>query len=135
MKSAYPNSPWDNPLVADGVYLAVIKEVTCRPYRLKTGRYIRMVFWLPHVEQHVVTNFYFPAEGDQRSVKRLGRLCQHLGLAPQDVFDGPGNLIDREVAVKIKTFKGVGLNEGTTYPDIELFLSPDVITKDGKVAV
>lgn len=136
MESTIPASPWDNSTtIAEGVYLATIKEVTCRPYRLKTGRYIRMLFWLPHVEQYICTNFYFSPQGDQRSVKRLGRLCQLVGLVPKDVFDSPKDFIGRDVAVTIKKCLGVGVNEGTEYRDIELFLSADIVTKDGKLAV
>ena len=136
MTAHIPKSPWDNsPAIDEGVYLATIKDVVCLPYRCNSGKYIRMVFWLPHVEQWLVSNFYFPAQGDDKSVKRLARLCSHLGLVPQDALDSPRDFIGGRVAVKVKLYKGMGHNEGTTYPDVELYLSADTITKDGKLAV
>ena len=135
-QSQIPASPWANPLIVPGIYLATITEVSSQPYGLNSGKYVRMVFWLPSVGKHLVSNLYFPnSQPDARTVKRLGGLCQQLGLAPQDIWESPKDFINRDVGIRVTKCVGVGVNAGTEYRDVGTFLSPDLVTKDGKVVV
>lgn len=122
MKPEIPQGPWHNPSIEAGVYAATIKFLRSGCYGSNEDHYIQIVLWLPQVEQHLVTNLYFPrGKADAKTVQRLGRLCQVIGLAPQDALDNPQYFNGCELKVKVTAFK----NGDREYRDVELFLHAD----------
>ena len=90
----------DQPSVRD--VKEIIELVDERVYKKGEASYIQFAFWLPKLETHVVTNFYF-AKGkpEGKSGKRLMMFCRCVGLVPQDSRDNRSSFEDEELQVLV----------------------------------
>lgn len=122
MKSEIPQGPWYNPALDEGIYDARIVCLTKGSYGSNKDPYIQVVMFLPEANCHFTNNLYFPkGQPDAKTVQRLSRLCQILGLQPQDALDSPQFFSGCELKVKIAVFK----NGDREYRDVALFMHPD----------
>lgn len=122
---AIPQGPWNNPTIPAGIYDAEIRYLADGKYHGKKDRYIQVVMWLPQVQDYFVSNLYFPHDQpDAKTVQRLARLCQCVGLLPQDAVDNPQYFRGQELKVQIGVFTA---KNGHEYRDVELFLHREVI--------
>lgn len=117
-----PRGPWYNPDIPDGDHHATIQKLKKGTYGPNLDSYLQIVLWLPGVEEHFVTNLYFPdGQSHAKTVQRLSRLCQIVGLLPQDALDSPEQFVGAELTVRVKRF----MNRDHEYCDVELFLTPE----------
>jgi hypothetical protein len=122
--SRIPQGPWYNPELEEGVYDAKIMYLTKGTYGAKYDPYTQIVLCLPKADQAFVTNLYFPeGKPDSKTVERLSRLCQCIGLLPQDVFDSPHAFHGAELRVQIKRCK----RDGREYWDVDRFLHAEAV--------
>ncbi len=119
MMQFIPTHPSENPHLADdGVYTAEIREITERIYNIDS-HLIYALFWLPDVEKHLCTCFFFPGGFSIKSQQRLWHMCQAVGLELHQVIDEPEQFTDRLLRIKIYSVKP---ESGRRYSDVELFL-------------
>ena len=71
-----PVHPAQNLHLSDGVYVAEIRDVEERVYKVDS-RLIHLLMWLPAEQVHLCTHFYFPHGYSIKSQQRLWHLC-HL---------------------------------------------------------
>ena len=118
MMQFIPTHPSENPhLEDDAVHNAEIREVTDRVYNIDS-RLIHVLFWLPDVEKHLCTCFFFPGGFSIRSQQRLWHLCQAVGLDLHQVIDEPGQFTHKSLRIKTYTVS----HDGAIHSDVELFL-------------
>ncbi len=119
MMQFIPTHPSENPhLEDDAVHDAEIREITDRVYKVDS-RLIYALFWLPDVEKHLCTCFFFPNGYSVKSQQRLWFLCQAVGLELYQVIDEPEQFAGK--SLRIKTYS-VNPKSGRRYSDVELFL-------------
>ena len=119
MMQFIPTHSSENPhLKIDAVHNAEIREVTDRVYNIDS-RLIHVLFWLPDVERHLCTCFFFPGGFSIRSQQRLWHLCRAVGLELHQVIDEPEQFTDK--SLRIKTCS-VSPKSGRKCSDVELFL-------------
>ncbi len=114
-----PTHPSENPHLADdAVHNAEIREITDRVYNIDS-RLIHVLFWLPDVEKHLCTCFFFPGGFSIRSQQRMWHMCQSVGLELFQVIDEPELFQGKRLRIKTCS---VTPETGRRYSDVELFL-------------
>ena len=124
-----PVHPAQNLHLSDGVYVAEIRDVEERVYKVDS-RLIHVLLWLPAEQVHLCTHFYFPHGHSIKSQQRLWHLCQAVGLELHQIIDEPE--LFQEKRLRIKTYS---INQdGTMHSDVELFM-PESSDADRSCAV
>jgi len=126
MMQFIPTHPTDNPHLADdAVHNAEIREITDRVYNIDS-RLIHVLFWLPDVEKHLCTCFFFPGGFSIRSQQRLWHLCRAVGLELHDVIEHPEKFEGKQLRIKTYRASGESSSGDTSYSDVEMFLPSSV---------
>ena len=123
----FPQGPWYNPELAEGVYDATITEVTEGTYGKDRNTYNQFVFWLPNEQVHVVTNFYLPAtKQNNKTGLRLMRLCQVVSRIVEDVWTSPHSFKGDELRITVKRMRGKHGSQDQSFCDVDRFLPAEI---------
>ena len=122
-----PPHPTDNPHLTDGPYWAKIESLDECTYGNDKNNLVRVVFWLPNVECHLVSHFYFPeSQENLKSIYRLWHFCASVDLTGDDVEERPEVFQGRMLV--IETFSALATDGGTgrVYSNVGRFLPASV---------
>ena len=111
-------SPWDNPVLPEGVHNAVVKSVMTGRYGTQDDPFVQIRFWLVDAGQHLLTNLFFPKDAMQRSQRRLWHFTRTVGLQPADVAKSPGLFEGRNLRLDLREYDGTR----GSYSDVFEFL-------------
>lgn len=124
MLTTTPSGPWDNPVLADGVYDATVVELIETDYGEYADPMLKIIFRLSLSGRHFITHLYFPRGSSQASNRRLWRFCSCVGLDRSDVHSQPDAFQGRSLRLVIENTDPEQTGQDHAYADVKLFLPP-----------
>ena len=117
-----PSHPANNPNLEEGIYNAIIKQVSTGTYGDNQSPYAKVVFWLKEQDCFFVTHFYFPGNNAPGSKARLWYFSQSVGLDTQDVVKNPELFVDLPVRIEVCRVTPEDALFSAPYSDVLRFL-------------
>jgi len=124
MLTITPSGPWDNPVVANGVYDATVVELIEADYGEYADPMLKIIFRLSSCGRRFITHLYFPRGSSHASERRLWRFCSCVGLDRSDAIRQPDAFEGRSLRLVIENTDPEQTGQDHVYADVRLFLPP-----------
>ena len=119
-----PSGPWDNGILEEKEYDAIVYGIQRRRLKCDDGCFFRILLWLLQPEIFVATNVYVKEHTFDSARKRIWHLCMACGVPPRGFVNRLAEFSGRHLRVSLRTISLVWEGEEKEFSDVHYFLPP-----------